>query len=124
MEAIKTLRVMIVDDNRIIRDGLTIFFKIFDDLKFVGSASNGIEAINLCEEIRPDVVLMDVMMPRMNGIEATRVIREKYPHIKVVGLTSLSGDETQAKGMMNAGAVACLPKQASIDEIVTTIRGY
>ena len=119
----KTLRVMLVDDNRIVRDGLTIFFKLFNDLEYVGAATNGIEAIHLCEAVSPDVILMDVMMPKMNGIEATQAIKDQYPDIKIIGFTSVSSLDGHVQAMLDAGADVCLPKQASIDEIVRAIRG-
>lgn len=124
MMATKSLRIMVVDDNRIIREGLTIFLRIFDDLEFVGEADSGKNAIKQCDALQPDVILMDIMMPEVNGIEATKVIKAKYPQVKIVGLTSFSSEEMQVRGMLDAGAAACLPKQASIDEIVSAIRGY
>jgi DNA-binding NarL/FixJ family response regulator len=122
MMATRILRVMIVDDNRIVREGLTIFLKLFADLQFVGAAVNGAEALQQCPILQPDVILMDIVMPEMSGIEATRVLHAQYPHIKIIGLTSFSGDETHREAMLAAGAVACLPKHASIDEIARAIR--
>lgn len=122
MTATNQIRIIIVDDNRVVREGLSIFLKIFEDLEFVGEAASGTEAVKLCHELKPDVVLMDIQMPGMTGIEATKIISEKYPHIKIIGLTSLPSTSPLQKEMISVGAVACLPKQASIDEIVSTIR--
>ncbi len=115
------IRVLIVDDNDTTRSGLAVFLEAFDDLELVGEAANGLEALQLCERVRPDVVLMDLVMPEMDGIAATRAIREWYPRIQVVALTSL-GDQDLAAEALRAGAVAFLLKNASIDQLANAIR--
>jgi len=118
----KTIRVVVVDDHDVVRRGLAILIRAFDDLQLIGNAANGLEAIKLADELRPDVVLMDMMMPEMGGIEATRHIRQNHPEIQVVALTS-SKDEAAIQSMLEAGAVSYLSKNTAIDELVETIRG-
>lgn len=117
-----TLKLAIVDDKQVVRDGLTLFLKIFQDLELVATASNGREILELCKTQHFDTILMDIVMPDMNGIEATHIIREKYPHISVIGLTSIYNDIERRNAMLDAGAVVCLPKNASIQEIEQAIR--
>ncbi|MGB7339496.1 MAG: response regulator transcription factor [Phototrophicaceae bacterium] len=118
----KKIRIAIVDDKQVVRDGLSLFLKIFQDLELAATASNGKEILALCATQHFDVVLMDIVMPEMNGIEATQLITKNYPHIAVIGLTSIYGDVDQRTAMLDAGAVACLPKNASIQEIEQAIR--
>ncbi len=115
------IRVLIVDDNEMTRSGLALFLEAFDDFTLVGQAANGVEALQSCAQIQPDVVLMDLMMPEMDGIAATRAIRQAFPHTQVVALTSL-GDQELAPAALSAGAAAFLLKNASIDELANTIR--
>jgi NarL family two-component system response regulator LiaR len=115
-----TIRVMIVDDHDVVRRGLAIFLQAFDHLQLVAEAVNGAEAVQLCGEIHPDVVLMDLMMPEMDGITATRLIRQRYPETRVIALTSYRDDETVA-AVAQAGAVGYLMKNSSIDELADTI---
>jgi two-component system, NarL family, response regulator LiaR len=117
---IKPIRVMIVDDHDVVRRGLNIFFQAFDELELVGEAVNGAEAVQLCGELHPDVVLMDLIMPEMDGITATGIIRSTYPNIQVIALTSFQDDES-LQSMMAAGAAGYLLKNASIDELAQTI---
>ena len=84
----KRIRVLLVDDHAVVRSGLGAFLLAFDDLELVGEASGGEEAVRLCPQVRPDVVLMDLVMPGMDGAAATRVIRQRCPHIQVIALTS------------------------------------
>jgi NarL family two-component system response regulator LiaR len=114
-------RVLIADDNDSTRSGLAVFLEAFDDLKLVGQATNGLEALQLCERVQPDVVLMDLVMPEMDGIAATRAIRQFFPNIQVVVLTGFGGQEL-ALGALRAGAAAFLLKNASIDELANAIR--
>ncbi|MBL8154357.1 MAG: response regulator transcription factor [Anaerolineae bacterium] len=111
---------MIVDDHDVVRRGLKIFFQAFDDLQLVAEAADGSEAIQLCDELQPDVVLMDLVMPQMDGITATRLIRQSHPATQVIALTSFQDDES-VQAMMRAGAVGYLLKNASIDELANTI---
>jgi DNA-binding NarL/FixJ family response regulator len=114
-------KVMIVDDHDVVRRGLAVFLRAFEDFELVGDASNGSEAIVLCEKLKPDVVLMDIVMPHMDGVEATQQITRLYPQIKVIALTSLKDDLLVAQ-MLGAGAVSYILKDASIDELAETLR--
>jgi len=114
------IRVMLVDDHAMVRKGLATFLKVFDELKLVGEAENGEAAIKLCGEIMPDVVLMDMVMPEMDGAAATRIIREKYPQVQVIALTSFKEGEL-IKTALEAGAIAYLLKDVSADDLVRAI---
>ncbi len=97
------------------------FLRTFDQLELAGEASNGIDALHKCEELHPDIVLMDLQMPQMNGIEATRQIHQRFPDIRVIVLTSYKDDDW-VRSALQAGAVGYLLKNASIDEMVNAIR--
>jgi NarL family two-component system response regulator LiaR len=115
------IRVMLVDDHAMVRKGLATFLKVFDDLELAGEAESGAAAIKLCGEVLPDVVLMDMVMPEMDGAAATRVIREKYPQVQVIALTSFKEGEL-IKNALEAGAIAYLLKDVSADDLVWAIR--
>ena len=115
------IRILIVDDHQMVRRGLRTFLRGFDDMTIVGEAENGEQAVNLCTEVQPDVILMDIIMPGMDGIKATRTIHENYPHIKIIALTSSSDMESVAS-MMQSGATSYLIKNASDDQILNAIR--
>ena len=89
----RPIRVMIVDDHGMVRKGLAAYLLNEDDLELVGEASNGREALHLCAEVRPYVVLIDVVMPDMDGIAATRAIRQNYPEVRVIVLTNFGDEE-------------------------------
>ncbi len=115
------IHVLIVDDHEILRMGLAIFLESQDDLILVGEAANGQEAVNLCDQLQPEVVLMDIAMPVMDGIIATRIIRRKYPDIAIVMLTSsFSGEREQES--LQAGACDYLRKNITGEKIAQTIR--
>lgn len=115
------IRVMIVDDHTMVRRGLATILKVFDDLQLAGEAQNGAEAITLCGEVSPDVILMDMVMPEMDGAAATRVIREKYPQVQVIALTSFKEGKL-IKNALEAGAIAYLLKDVSADDLARAIR--
>ena len=115
------IRVLVVDDHDVVREGITGFLRAFDDLELVGEARDGQEAVSMCGSFQPDVILMDIVMPTMNGMEATQQIRDKYPHVKVVILTTFS-DEDSVQQALEAGAVSYLLKNASIHEMSGAIR--
>lgn len=116
-----TIRVMVVDDQAVVRSGLTAFLSIYDDLILVGEANDGAKAINLCSQLRPDVVLMDLVMPNVDGAAATAAIRKHYPHIQVIALTSFKEDDL-IKRVLEAGAIGYLLKNVSADELANAIR--
>jgi NarL family two-component system response regulator LiaR len=113
-------RVIIVDDHDMVRSGLAVFLEAFDDLVLVGEASDGAEAVRLSAEAQPHVILMDLVMPIMDGIAATRAIRKSHPDIQVIALTSFY-DRDLVLGALQAGAVGYLLKTASIDELAEAI---
>ena len=115
------IRVMCVDDHEITRGGIRFLLGAFDDLVLVGEAHEGEEAIRLCQELQPDVVLMDMMMPKMNGVATTRAIRQEHPEIQILALTSFH-DAALVREAMQAGAVGYLLKGTSIDELANAIR--
>jgi NarL family two-component system response regulator LiaR len=115
------IRVMIVDDHDVVRRGLSLFLSGFDDLVLIGEAANGTDAIRLCGQLQPNVVLMDMVMPDMDGIAVTRAIRAAYPDIQVVILTGSKEDEL-VQGALQAGAMGYLLKNASVIQMATAIR--
>jgi two-component system, NarL family, response regulator LiaR len=117
----ENVRVLIVDDHAVVRSGLSAFFLAFDDLELVGEADSGEAAILLCDQTHPDVVLMDLVMPGMDGATATRLIRSKHPQVQIIVLTSFKEQEL-VHGAIQAGAIGYLLKNASIDELVRAIR--
>lgn len=115
------IRVMIVDDHAVVRSGLAAFLAAYDDLELVGEAASGAEAIALVEKLRPDVILMDLVMPDMDGAMATRAIRDRHPNIQVVVLTSFP-EENLVTRALQAGAISYMLKNASAEELVEAIR--
>jgi len=115
------IRVMIVDDHHMVRKGLATFLKTQADLELVGEASGGEEAVRLCQQLQPDVVLMDLVMPGMDGAAATRAIREHRPEIQVIALTSFMEREL-VEAALEAGAIGYLLKNVSPDELANAIR--
>ena len=115
------IRVMTVDDHEIIRGGIRFLLLAFDDIELVGEAHSGEEALQQCDQLQPDVVLMDMMMNGMNGAETTRALCEAHPDVQVLALTSFhSGD--MVHGAMEAGAVGYLLKGVPMDELADAIR--
>ena len=117
----KTIRILIADDHALLRRGLETLISHQKDLVVVGSAPNGLEAIRLSEELKPDVIMMDLMMPKMDGVEATRLIREAVPTTKILILTTF-GDSIDIARAIRAGASGALVKDADDDELVDAIR--
>jgi two-component system, NarL family, response regulator LiaR len=115
------IRVVIVDDQFKVHQAITASLELLDDIRVVGQGSSGHDAVMLCQQVTPDIVLMDVHMPEMDGIEATAIISEKYPQIKVLALSSFQ-DEAQVRAMMDAGAVGYILKSSSIDDLASTLR--
>ncbi len=115
------IRVMLVDDHTVVRSGLAAFLLAYDDLELISEAADGEAAVRLCERWQPDVILMDLMMPRMDGAAATRTIRERYPHIQVLILTSFKEDNL-VQDALRAGAIGYLLKNVTAAELAQAIR--
>ena len=117
----KPLRIMIVDDHRMVREGLRMALEVEEDMEVVGEAGEGSEAVEKAQELKPDVILMDVMMPGMNGIDACQEIRNLLPQTGVVMLTA-SGDEESVTASLVAGAQGYVLKAAGRDELLRALR--
>lgn len=115
------IKVLIVDDQSLIREGLNMMLSLYEEIKIVGEATNGQEAIEIIEEKEVDVILMDIRMPLMDGVEATRIVKEKYPHIKIIILTTFNEDEYIFQGLNN-GADGYILKDVSSKELVNSIK--
>ena len=115
------IRVLIVDDHSMVRTGLATFIRVQPDLQLVGEARDGQAALRLCEQLEPDVILMDLVMPRMDGVAATRAIRERWPQVQVIALTSFQEKEL-VQDALQAGAISYLLKDVSTDELADAIR--
>jgi two-component system, NarL family, response regulator LiaR len=116
-----TIKILLVDDHAVVRSGLSKFLLVNKDLQLVGEASDGAEAVTMVSLHKPDVVLMDLMMPGMDGITATREIHQKYPQVKVIALTSFS-EQNMVQGALQAGAVGYLQKNVTAVELGNAIR--
>ncbi len=121
MTTSQPIRVMLVDDHTMVRRGLATFLKVFDDLELVGEAGDGEAAIQLCAHILPDVVLMDMLMPDMDGVAATGVIRQRFPTVQVIALTSFK-EEYLVQSALRAGAIGYLLKDVSAEKLAQAIR--
>lgn len=116
-----SINVLIVDDHDMLREGLATFLRAFPDLKLVGEAASGVEAIRLCRERNPDVVLMDLLMPEMDGVSAIQQIQQQQPQIKIIALSSFSDDEL-VKSALRAGATSYLLKNVTAERLAEAIR--
>lgn len=116
------IRVLVVDDQSLIREGLTIILDSQSDIRVVGQAADGREAISLASRLQPDVILMDIKMPRMDGIKATRQIKEEYAKTQIIILTTYAEDELVFEGI-RAGASGYLLKDITRDQLVEAVRG-
>lgn len=117
----KPIRVMLVDDHTMVRKGLVTFLNVFDDLQLVGEAENGVDAIKLCGDVLPDVILMDMVMPDMDGATATNLIRKAFPKMQILVLTSFKEGELIKKAL-EAGAIGYLLKDVSAEDLARAIR--
>lgn len=115
------IRVMIVDDHALVRSGLEAFLMVQPDLKLVGQAKNGPQALSLCAETQPEVILMDLLMPGMSGIETICQIKQRFPQVQCIALTSYK-DQELVQGALQAGAIGYLLKDVSSEELANAIR--
>ncbi|CAG0971682.1 partial Response regulator protein VraR, partial [Anaerolineae bacterium] len=115
------IRVMIVDDHTMVRRGIATFLKGNPDMRVVGEAQNGREAIESCEQLQPDVILMDLTMPEMDGVAATLIIKQKWPQVQVIALTSFP-EKGMVQDAFQAGALSYLLKNVSGDDLAAAIR--
>ncbi len=116
-----SIRILITDDHKVVRQGLKMFLDLDPELEVVGEAENGREALRLARELQPDVVLMDLLMPVMGGIEATEEIRSEVPDTEVLALTSVLEDAS-VTGAVKAGAIGYLLKNTEADELCEAIK--
>lgn len=121
MSADKPIRVMIVDDHKVVRSGLSAFLMAYDDLELVAEADSGEKALALCNKYHPDVILMDLVMPKMNGAEATEAILKHDPAAKVIALTSFK-EKALVESALQAGAIGYLLKNVDADDLAHAIR--
>jgi two-component system, NarL family, response regulator LiaR len=117
----RKIRVMLVDDHAVVRSGLGAFLMVQNDLELVGEAENGAQAVERAAELQPDVILMDLMMPVMDGVAATAAIKQQNPAIQIVALTSFEEDGL-VQGALRAGAVGYLMKNVTARELAAAIR--
>jgi len=115
------IRLLLADDQEMFRQGLASLLSLKSDLEIVGEARNGQEAISLAESLQPDIILMDVRMPICNGVEATKIIHQHFPWIKILVLTTFDNDEYVWQSL-EAGALSYLLKSTSSDEVITALR--
>ena len=116
-----TITILLVDDHAVVRSGLSKFLMVNKDMQLVGEASDGAESLQMVALHKPDVVLMDLMMPGMDGITATREIHQKYPNVKVIALTSFA-EQNMVQGALQAGAIGYLQKNVTARELGNAIR--
>ncbi|MCZ7672129.1 MAG: response regulator transcription factor [Chloroflexi bacterium] len=112
---------MLVDDHTMVRRGLATFLKVYDDLELVGEAADGEAAVQLCARLLPDVILMDMVMPNMDGVTATGIIQQRFPTVRVIALTSFK-EEKLVQDALQAGAIGYLLKDISAEKLAQAIR--
>jgi DNA-binding NarL/FixJ family response regulator len=116
----RPIRLVLVEDNDVFREALELLFGLRSDVEIVGTAADGIEAVELCRRLRPDVVLLDYRLPALDGVQAARAIRDTSPRTAVVCLTA-SANARETEALYEAGAVECLTKDRELDEIVAAV---
>lgn len=117
----ESIKVVVVDDHTLLREGLCTILNMEEDISVIGEAGNGHEAIEEAKKVKPDIILMDINMPEMNGIDATRKIKESFPEIKIIALT-LHDDDQYVFEMVRAGAKGYVLKDVESQELIETIR--
>jgi len=117
----QSIRILLADDHSITRNGLKTILSLYDDIVLVGEASNGMDAIKICKKTNPDIILMDLDMPILDGVSATGIIRKECPGVKVIALTSFT-DKKLVKNAIKAGVSSYIVKNISPDELIKAIR--
>jgi DNA-binding NarL/FixJ family response regulator len=117
----RPIRLVLVEDNDVFREALELLFGLRSDVEIVGTAADGIEAVEVCRRLRPDVVLLDYRLPALDGVQAAKAIREMSPRTAVVCLTA-SANTRETEALYEAGAVECLTKDRELDEIVAAVQ--
>lgn len=115
------IRILIIDDHDMVRKALTILLESFDDMEVIADTDNGQMGVTLCQNYQPDVVLMDIMMPGLDGIATTRLIHTSWPNIQIVALTS-AAEEATVHDVLEAGAMSYILKNGSIEEVAEAVR--
>lgn len=121
MDELDPIRVVTVDDHEVVRNGIRFSLLAFEDLEFVGEAESGEDALRVCREVQPDVILMDLRMPGMGGIAATRAVRKEHSHVQVVALTCFQ-EGSLVQAALQAGAIGYMLKDVAMDELADAIR--
>ncbi len=119
----RSIRVLVADDHEAVRNGMAVWLTSQSDMEVIGQAADGVEAVRMARELRPDIVVMDVAMPRLNGIEATRVIVREMPAVAVIGV-SVDDSSPIISAMRGAGAADFLPKYQSPELLVMALRKH
>ena len=114
------IKIIVVDDHQIVRDGIDALFMKYDDIQIVAEASNGVEVLNLLEKIKPDIVIIDISMPKMDGLEASEIIREKYPDVQIIIFSSHSENKNIARAI-EIGVKGILPKNTMREELADAV---
>jgi DNA-binding NarL/FixJ family response regulator len=115
------IKVLIVDDHPMVRKGLSSFLDIIPELEEIGMATNGADAIQFCEQAIPDVILMDLVMPEVDGVTAIRQIKERHPDVKIIAMTSFQ-EEGLVRKAFESGAISYLMKDVSLDDLASAIQ--
>lgn len=115
------IKILLADDHLVVRMGLAAIIGLETDFKLVGEASDGLEAVRLAEELKPDVIIMDLLMPRLDGVAATEQILKSHPDAKILILTSF-GDSEDINRALEAGALGALVKDSDYDDLITAVR--
>lgn len=121
MTKVNCIRIVLCDDHAVVRNGLASFLSVYEDFELVGEAKNGEQAVQLCNQLKPDVVLMDLVMPVMDGATAIRLIRQKHPNTQILALTSFKERE-QVQAAIQAGAIGYLLKDLNAEDLARAIR--
>ncbi len=115
------IRVVLIEDNEVFRQALEMLLGLNHEIEVVGTRPDGAEAVEVCRELRPDVMLIDYRLPGLDGVQVTRLVHRKCPEVSIVALTAAAG-EREVEAMLDAGAVACVRKDEPLDAIVDAIR--